>query len=103
MLMLPSFTHKAIPWLLISIQTVSFMRNLWSIMRKSLLNNFQPVGSEAIGLFSLFPFHLLLALIVATTEFKDKTPPAVFLLLQIFVIGSSVIRTSSLIRLMFVS
>lgn len=89
-------------------------------MRKSLLNNFQPVGSEAIGLFSLFPFHLrkwvpscivefstkfylVLALIVATTEFKDKTPPAVFLLLQIFVIGSSVIRTSSLIRLMFVS
>lgn len=46
-------------------------------------------------LISVTESLLVLALIVATTEFKDKTPPAVFLLLQIFVIGSSVIRTYS--------
>lgn len=91
-LALPNLVHNAVPWLLVTIQTLSFMRTLWSITRKSLLNTSQSVASEAIGLFSLFPFHLILALIVATTEFKDKTSPAVYFLLQTFVIGSSAIH-----------
>jgi len=32
MFMLSSFTHKAVPWLLIAIQTVSFMRTLLSFV-----------------------------------------------------------------------
>ncbi|KAJ3569598.1 hypothetical protein NP233_g4942 [Leucocoprinus birnbaumii] len=51
------------------------------------------VASEAIGLFALFPFHLILALIIATTEFKEKTSPVVvYFLLQTFVISSSTIH-----------
>jgi hypothetical protein len=75
--MLPGFSRNIIPWLLASIQTLSFIRTLWSsvlsifrsfvyvheyfpirITRKPLLDSSQSVASEAIGLFSLFPFHL---------------------------------------------
>ncbi|KAF9453972.1 hypothetical protein P691DRAFT_811751 [Macrolepiota fuliginosa MF-IS2] len=90
--MLSSFSHNAVPWLLVTIQTLGFMRTLWSITRKSLVNSFQSVASEGIGLFSLFPFYLILALIVATTEFRDKASPVVYMLLQTFVIGGSVIH-----------
>lgn len=34
----------------------------------------------------------VLALILATTEFKGKSSPTVYMLLQVFVIGGSVIR-----------
>lgn len=88
--MLSSFSHNAVPWLLVTIQTLGFMRTLWSITRKSLVNSYQSVASEGIGLFSLFPFHLILALIIATTEFRDKASPVVYMLLQIFVIGGSI-------------
>lgn len=41
---------------------------------------------------SLCIAELVLALIVATTEVKDKTSPEIYVLLQIFVIGGSIIR-----------
>ncbi|KAF8635216.1 hypothetical protein AX17_003992 [Amanita inopinata Kibby_2008] len=74
--------------MLVSIQTVSIFRGLFSVFRKPLFKEVQSVASEAISLFALFPFQLIIALVTLSAPFRPESSQLSYapLILQIFVL-----------------
>ncbi|KAK2464202.1 hypothetical protein APHAL10511_003659 [Amanita phalloides] len=88
------FSHPHVGWIVISIQATSIIRAVFSIARKQLFTSCQSVASEAVGLFVLFPFQLILALVIVSGPFTPEAEnlPYTPLTLQIFVLINSAIQ-----------
>jgi len=98
-----AFTHPRLGWMVISVQTVSILRAVFSITRKLILKDNQSVGSEAIGLFALFPFQLMLALAIVSGAFTPEAalPTYTPSVLQIFVLVNGAIHFFYTIAIIF--
>ncbi|KAF8739434.1 hypothetical protein AX14_009612 [Amanita brunnescens Koide BX004] len=74
-----------------------------SIARKLILKDNQSVGSEAVGLFALFPFQLMLALAIVSGAFTPEAAHQIYtpLALQIFVLVNAAIHFCYTIGIIF--
>ncbi|PFH46725.1 hypothetical protein AMATHDRAFT_69242 [Amanita thiersii Skay4041] len=103
--LLPYFTRTSIAWVVASLQLLSILRTLFSTLRKTLLREAQSVASETISLFILFPFQLILGLVILSSPFIPDLPNEFYapLVLQIFIIINSAIHVLYTAGLVFVS
>ncbi|KAF8971057.1 hypothetical protein BDZ97DRAFT_1787477 [Flammula alnicola] len=86
------FVRQGLLWLLVTVEVLSFLRSLWSITRKPIFNAPQPVASEAVGLFVLFPFQLIVALLLSGITLKHGSNTLVFIFLRVFAISNAAIH-----------
>ncbi|KIL65901.1 hypothetical protein M378DRAFT_76275 [Amanita muscaria Koide BX008] len=92
--LLQAITPSAIAWLVIAVHSVSALRALFSATRKPLLKETQTVASESIWLFVLFPFHLILTLLIITGPFTPAAQHSSYtpLALQVFVLVDAIVH-----------
>jgi len=102
-LLSPYFLRRGFAWLLIVIEISSLLRAVWSAIRKPVFDSPQSVASEAISLSILFPFHLIVALVVDTISPKLGNYTVEFLILQGFSISTTVIHLVYTICLLVVA
>ncbi|KAF8813743.1 hypothetical protein BYT27DRAFT_7157555 [Phlegmacium glaucopus] len=91
-LLSPYFLRRGFAWFLVVIEIFSLLRAVWSAIRKPVFDSPQTVASEAISLFVLFPFHLVVAMIIDTISPKQGNHAVGFLVLQGFAISGTVIH-----------
>jgi len=89
--------------LLIVIEICSLLRAVWSAIRKPVFDSSQSVASEAIGLFVLFPFQLIVSLVIDTVSPKEGNYALAFFVLQGFAISTSVIHLAYTVGLLLVA
>ncbi|KDR75266.1 hypothetical protein GALMADRAFT_249263 [Galerina marginata CBS 339.88] len=97
------FLRRGIAWLLVSVEICSIIRSIWSAIRKPVFASPQPVASEAIGLFVLFPFQLIIVLVMSSISPKHGVHALEFLVLRVFVVTSSVLHLTYTVALIAVA
>jgi len=86
--------RPGIAWFVVSVGSLGVVRSVWSLIRKPAFAIPQSVASEAIGLFVLFPFHLIIALLVSTLSIKHSSHQhnLWFTLLRVFALSSTILH-----------
>ncbi|KIM45042.1 hypothetical protein M413DRAFT_327728 [Hebeloma cylindrosporum] len=88
------FLRPGVAWLVVSVEGLSLIRSTWSLIRKPAFAIPQPVASEAIGLFVLFPFHLIIALLISTLSAKhgNHDHNLGFTMLRVFTMSGAILH-----------
>ncbi|KAF9049913.1 hypothetical protein BJ165DRAFT_1454845 [Panaeolus papilionaceus] len=88
-----SILHRGFTWLLVVVELLSTIRSIWSVLRRPISGSCQPVASEAICLFTLFPLQLIIVFVISTFPLQHQRDSGVFFTMQAFAIASAAIRT----------
>ncbi|KJA27695.1 hypothetical protein HYPSUDRAFT_868797 [Hypholoma sublateritium FD-334 SS-4] len=96
------FVRRGMLWLLLSVEVTNFLRSIWSGIRKPLFSMPQSVASEAIGLFVLFPFQLIIACLLSSLPPRPNMPHPAFETLRISAVSGAILHmiyTASLVAI----
>ncbi|KAJ6603135.1 hypothetical protein B0H10DRAFT_648545 [Mycena sp. CBHHK59/15] len=89
----PSFVHPNSAYVMVGILDVLIFASILSIFRRTLFDSPQLVATETLGLFTLLPFALILALYVLTVSVtSDSNAIRIFTVLQIFIFIGTILR-----------
>ncbi|KAF9528469.1 hypothetical protein CPB83DRAFT_906752 [Crepidotus variabilis] len=97
-----SFVHHGFGWLLVVIEVLSLLRAIYSVARRPFFSSPQSVGSEAIGLFVLCPFQLIVMLLVISSEPSDGATALPYNVLQGLSATSSAIHMAYTLALIII-
>ncbi|KAF9472139.1 hypothetical protein BDN70DRAFT_503827 [Pholiota conissans] len=86
------FFRRGVIWMLVIVEVSSCVRSFWSLLRKPVLASPQSVASEVVGLFVLFPFQLIVTLLLFSIRPRSSMPAGTFMALKLFSVSGALIH-----------